>query len=129
MLGARAGASNVRGLWSLRTLSKVVVDLLVLLQVAVAGALDRAEVHEDVCAAVVGSDETEPLLGVEPLDGACGHEAFPPFMATSDMTAIRRPSGVDAGEGPAPKLLGDSNCECKTLTAQSRPFWMASTVS
>jgi len=49
-------------------------DALVLLQALEAGArLDLAEVREQVLAAVIGLDETEALLGVEPFDSACRH--------------------------------------------------------
>ena len=41
-----------------------------------AGALDSADVDEDVLAAVVGLNETEALLGVEPLNSASRHSTF-----------------------------------------------------
>src|SRR5439155_24957443 len=64
---------DVRGLGALLALGEVELDLLVLLQVPVARARDGAEMHEHVGAAVVLGDEAEPLLGVEPLHGACAH--------------------------------------------------------
>ena len=54
----------------------VELDLLRFLQAAVAAAGDRAEVREHVGGTVIGSDETESLLGVEPFDGAGGHIVF-----------------------------------------------------
>src|SRR5437870_3030976 len=71
---------HVGGLRTLGALGDVELDLLVLLKVAVPGALDRAEVHEDVGTVLLG-DEAEALLGAEPLHGASGHEQFPPFLA------------------------------------------------
>src|SRR6185437_11364031 len=58
--------ADVRGLHPLRALGQVVLDLLVLLQRAVALRGDLAEVGEDVGAAVIRGDEPEPLLRVEP---------------------------------------------------------------
>src|SRR5438093_6691400 len=81
---------HVGGLRTLRALGDVELDLLVLLKVAVPGALDRAEVHEDVGTVLLG-DEAEALLGAEPLHGASGHEQFPPFLAGANLSAVRRP--------------------------------------
>jgi hypothetical protein len=51
-----------------------VLDPLPLVEGAEAALVgDRREVHEDVLAAVVGLDEPEPLLRVEPLDRALRH--------------------------------------------------------
>src|SRR5438874_5707995 len=55
---------NVGGLRALLALGNVELDLLVLLQVPVPRASDRAEVHEHVGAAVVLGDEAEALLAV-----------------------------------------------------------------
>src|SRR4029078_6193318 len=49
------------------------LDGLALLEVAVARALDRAEMHEDVWAVRLG-DEAVALLRAEPLHGAGRHE-------------------------------------------------------
>src|SRR5687767_12437013 len=84
---------DVGGLRPLLPLAHVELDLLVLLEVAVALARDRAEVHENVGAAVVGSDEAEALLRAEPLDGTGGHEAFPPFLVSPSLLAARRTAG------------------------------------
>src|SRR5262245_13578943 len=48
-------------------------DLLAFLQLVEAGALDRADVHEDILAAILRLDESVALLGVEPLHGSLGH--------------------------------------------------------
>src|SRR5699024_6554757 len=64
---------NLLGLRALLALGDVELDLLPLLELAVAGALNRGVVHEHVRAAAVLLDEAEPLLGVEPLHGACCH--------------------------------------------------------
>src|SRR5690606_7581358 len=56
------------------TLRHLELDALVLVQRAVAGGLDGRVVHEDVRPAAVDGDESEALLGVEPLHGALlGH--------------------------------------------------------
>src|SRR5690606_22087782 len=70
---ARSERRDVRRLGALGTLRHVELDLLVLLERAVAARVDRGEVREDVSAALVGGDDAEALLGVEPLDGSGSH--------------------------------------------------------
>src|SRR4029079_7758676 len=70
--------SQVRGLGALLPLGHVELDLLVLLEVPVAGSRDRREVDEHVRATLLG-DEAIPLLGVEPLHDAGCHTAIPSF--------------------------------------------------
>src|SRR5690606_26584933 len=69
--------TDVRRLQALLALLDVELDLLVLVQAAVAAGLDGAEVREDVLAAVVRGDEAEALVSVEPLDGSGGHVVTP----------------------------------------------------
>src|SRR5690348_3560692 len=60
----------------LRTLGALVggvFHLLVLFQGAVAAHVDRRVVHEDVGGAVVGGNETEALIGVEPFHSSLCH--------------------------------------------------------
>src|SRR6266446_6045251 len=45
-------------------------DLLSFVEALHAGALDRADMHEDVLAAIIRLNEAEALLAVEPLNGA-----------------------------------------------------------
>src|SRR5690606_2179293 len=52
-----------------------VFHLVALVQALEARALDRAEMHEEVLAAVVRGDEAEALVTVEPLDRTCCHDA------------------------------------------------------
>jgi hypothetical protein len=51
----------------------VVADLLAFHEGAHAGALDRADVHEHVLAAVARLDESKAFLSIEELHGTCGH--------------------------------------------------------
>lgn len=81
--------ADVRGLKALLAALGVELDLLVLFEVAVSGAGDRAEVREHVRRAVVGRDEAEALVGVEPFDGASGHDVIPSLSGT---TAVIRES-------------------------------------
>src|SRR5919197_6451935 len=67
---------HVGGLGALRPLRDVELDGLPLSKRAVAGRLDRAEMHEDVDAGF-GGDEAVALLVVEPLDGSNSHETCP----------------------------------------------------
>src|SRR6266536_3892596 len=65
--------ANVRGLGALLPLAHVVLDPLVLVEVTVPVAADRAEMHEHVGGAVLWSDEAEALLRAEPLHGSSCH--------------------------------------------------------
>ena len=51
-------------------------DLLPLDEVVHAGTLDGRDVHEHIRSPAVLHDEAEALLGVEKLDGTCGHMAL-----------------------------------------------------
>src|ERR1051326_5126866 len=51
----------------------LVSDLLSLVEGVHAGAFDRADVHEYVLAAIIGLDESEALLAVEPFHSALRH--------------------------------------------------------
>src|SRR5688572_4234442 len=55
----------------------VIGDLLALVEGAQASAFDRADVNEDVLAAILRLNETEALLAVEPLNGARAHRNYP----------------------------------------------------
>src|SRR4051794_30907815 len=64
---------DVRGRRALRALLGVVAHLRALGERLEAAPLDRAVVHEQVLAAVIGRDESEALVVVEPLHGSCCH--------------------------------------------------------
>src|SRR4051794_25305432 len=65
----------------------VVADLLALHQCAQAGALDRADVHEHVLAAVARLDESKAFLSVEELHSTRGHHGLLGLYAHIDPTA------------------------------------------
>ena len=56
------------------------VQLLAFAQIAQAGAFNRADMNESIRPTLVGCDEAEAFLGVEPLDGPSRHEK--PFQKT-----------------------------------------------
>ena len=58
--------ANLLGLGALGALAELELNLLVLLQVTEAVALDLGVVDEYVCGSVGGGDEAEALLSVEP---------------------------------------------------------------
>src|SRR5690606_33180210 len=73
-IGYRLQGDDLVSLRTPVTLRHLELDALVLVQRAVAGGLDGRVVHEDVRPAAVDGDESEALLGVEPLHGALlGH--------------------------------------------------------
>ena len=80
MLGELAGYADFRCLGTLLPLRRLVLDLLPLIQRAIPGALDTRVVHEQIPAAIVGSNEPISLLGVEPLHCTCCHRTNPPTL-------------------------------------------------
>src|SRR3954454_4668184 len=64
---------HVRGSRALVALLGVVAHLRAVGQRLEAAALDRAVMHEQILAGVIGCDEPEALVVVEPLDGSCCH--------------------------------------------------------
>src|SRR5207249_5581912 len=71
--GCRSEPADVLRLRALAALRDVELHPLVLLQAAEAGGRDGREVGEHVSAAVVGRDETEALVCVEPFHRTGGH--------------------------------------------------------
>src|SRR6266545_7497088 len=85
---------HVGRLGALRPRRHVELDSLALSERAVAGRLDRAEVHEDVLAGLL-RDEAVALLGVEPLHGSNRHVLVPP----STVLEVSTNAGPDLGTG------------------------------
>src|SRR3954469_25723375 len=71
------GWLDVRGARALGALLDLVLELVVILQRLETRRLNGGEVHEEILAAVVGRDEAEALLVVEPFNGTCAHLQFP----------------------------------------------------
>src|SRR2546422_3311630 len=91
--------TDIRGLRAFLALRHLVGHLLPLVEVPETLTRDRAEVHEHICAAVVGRDEAEALLGAEPLDGACCHvRSLLPSPSGPCFVPVRHPAG--AGREP-----------------------------
>src|SRR4029453_13978755 len=109
-----AGDGDVAGLRALRALLGLVLDLRAFFQALVALPLDRAEVHEDVVAAVGLCDEAVALVGVEPLDGSGCHVHTSP-------TAHER-----AAEGAGPTRYSLSSAvRRRTVAALRRESWLS----
>src|SRR5215208_8014825 len=68
---------HMGGLRALLAFGNLKLDGLALFQRAVAGGLNRAEVDEDIGAAIDG-DEAIALVSVEPLDSSSGHSVVLP---------------------------------------------------
>src|SRR5262249_27691403 len=75
-----------------------VFHFLVLIQRAVAARVDRRVVDENVGSAVIGGDETEPLVRVEPLHGSLSHLLSPPGTSRRP-TRLRGSAGLPAARG------------------------------
>jgi hypothetical protein len=74
-----------RGLACSAISDKLEKELLSLIEANHAGAFDRADMHEDVLAAVIRLDESEALLAVEPLYSSCSHIASSSLSETSRL--------------------------------------------
>src|SRR5579871_4126002 len=98
---------DVGGLQALRPLAHVKLDLLVLLQVAVARFLDRAVVHEHIWATILG-DEAVPLFGVEPLHrSSCHKQSLLSWPARTSTC----PSAFGSGEPTRELLEATTSCD------------------
>src|SRR4051794_10481612 len=77
VLGRPRGSDQLqvagRDLALARVVLEVEADLPALIELADAGLLERADMHEHIGAAGVGLDEAEALGRVEPLNGAGSH--------------------------------------------------------
>src|ERR1700733_13181395 len=95
--------TDVLRLRSLLPLSRVKLDLLVLIQRPVTGARDRGEMHEHVRRPVIGGDEAETLIGVEPLHCSCSHE--PTSSICHPLRDVAAPTAslpvLDSPNGPS----------------------------
>src|SRR5690606_33861986 len=76
---SRSERADRGGLHALGALSRLELDLLVLLLLLEAFAFDGGGVDEDVSGVVVRRDEAEALFRVEPLDGTGGHGGLHSF--------------------------------------------------
>src|SRR5262249_4771530 len=79
-------------------------DLLALVQRVEAGALDGADMHEDVLAAIARLDEAVTFGRIEPLDSAAGHEALPGWLQNAALARTARepiPVAKNLSEGPS----------------------------
>src|SRR5690348_6924720 len=84
----------------------VEADLLALVQVADARALDGRDVHEHVLAAIIRLDEAEALLGVKPFYGADRHSVV--FHVASGAAGRNRAADRTSMKGrkAGPALCG-----------------------
>src|SRR5262245_27169367 len=72
----------------------IVADLLAFGQGSHACALEGADVHEYILAAVARLDESEAFLGIEELYGACGHHGLLALHAFQSERATTAPSVI-----------------------------------
>src|SRR5690348_5755926 len=84
----------------------VVFNLLAFSQSAHAGALHRRDVHENILAAIIGTDEAITFLGVEPFDGADSQERSPLKNTTQTDPREIRPGGWVRWFQSSPKATG-----------------------
>jgi len=74
--------------------------MLALGQLAVAAAINRGEVDENVSTSVVGADEAETFGPVEPLDSTCSHFYFYLPFLIHVPTIARKPGRLPAQTSP-----------------------------
>src|SRR6266567_4155776 len=91
---ARSERPDLGGLRALGTLVNGVLHLLVFSQRAVTARFDRRVVNENIRGAVVGGDETKPLVRVEPFHGSLSHLLSPSRNEPCDPRGLRGSAGV-----------------------------------
>src|SRR6266571_4859315 len=111
--------ADVLCLRSLLPLGRVEFDLLVLIQRPVAGACDRGEVDEHVRRPVIGGDEAEALVGVEPLHCACCHQSKSFFCHATARP--RRADRESTGPGSLPSAASDHDVRSARLMVGRTP--------
>jgi len=100
-------SGDVRRRGALGPFLGVETDLRALGERLEAAALDRAVMYEQVLAGIIGRDETEALVVVEPLHGSCCH------VSPSGVCALRDAEGAQKqqhdgtrGTALAERLIG-----------------------
>ena len=111
---SQSGALNIGRLLALGALNHFEADLLALFQGLEALHRDSREMSEQIFAAIIGSDKTETLGIIEPLDGTrCHKTSFIKrdiYPAPQHMNGMRRIAGdmfvlqvLDSGESQSGK--------------------------
>src|SRR3954454_9100720 len=98
---AKLNDPDVRGLWALRALAELELDLCPFGERPEAVPRDPGEVDERVLASVIGCDEAEALLVAEPLHDTGSH-----LTALLLDPAHRRPGRPDGASCTSPECLG-----------------------
>src|SRR4051794_25021392 len=104
---------DVRGLWALRALAELVLDLGPLGQCAEPVTRDRREVDERVLAPVVRSDESEALLVAEPLHDTGSHE--------TELLVVGMRGAQPSRIPPSPPGDGPDRASCTSLRGACQP--------
>ncbi len=81
------------GLAGALVLGDLVTHLLAFAQITQAGALDRADMNENIRAAIIGLDEAEALLTIEPFHGAGSHVISPNIV--QKLARMRGAGSID----------------------------------
>src|SRR5690606_15897378 len=121
LLGEVSDHLDVRCLHALGAALCIEGDLLVLFEAAVSAAVDRAEVREQVGRAVIGSDEAEALVGVEPFDDASGHDVIPYLSGTTGV--IRVTAATSPPRGMVSAGYGQAGVGDRSLSPQDARRW------
>jgi len=93
--------TGVRCLWALLARCDIELDLLSLIEVLETVTRDGAEMHEDIRASVIGSDETEALFRAEPLDYTSCHEQLPSLLGRPGFELSGWAAAVSGDKGTA----------------------------
>ena len=72
-IGQAPFRSSAADLPVLRSATMSIGDLLILAKIIEPGALDGADMHENIPTSVIGLDEAKALLGIEPLHFSLRH--------------------------------------------------------
>jgi len=128
------------GLAAALVLRDLVAHLLAFAKIAQAGALDRADMNENVrAAAIIGLDEAEAFLTIEPFHGAGSHVISPNIV--QKLARMRGAGSIDVWKRSSaasfpkqvqvvrPKIdrqkIGTRKAECNAKPAASVPDALA----
>src|SRR5712672_1027921 len=81
------------------------------------GAFDRADVHEDILAAIIRLDKAEAFLAVEPLHGSLRHMTLPSGRCVKK--AARQPQ-------PVRSRFGEKSSVRRGVRGEAEPFGRSS---
>ncbi len=115
--------SNVFSLKAFLAFGDVELDALVFIQRAVSAGLNGAEVCEHISSSVIGCNESESLIGVEPFNGSLSHGVSLSVLSDRSFEQRNNWSKLPNAETPSPSTPLQPSGERKFVGRGER-FWV-----